>query len=215
METIGRVDSVNVGTPRTFPWHGREVTSSIWKQPVPGRHQVRGVNIEGDDQADRRVHGGPTKSIYVYAAEDYAWWATVLGVSLDPGTFGDNLTVSGLDPARRLVGERWRIGSAIVRVTEPRIPCFKLGMRMSDAGFVDRFADAARPGTYLAIDTPGELGAGDAIELIDRPSHDVTIGTVERAYHGKLEWREQLVNLPELDDGWREWARRAIARSSD
>jgi len=215
MEIIGHVASVNVGTPRTFPWRGRQVTTSIWKEPVAGRHQARGVNIDGDDQADRRVHGGPTKSIYVYAAEDYEWWATVLGVSLDPGTFGENLTVSGLDPAQRLIGERWRVGSAILRVTEPRIPCFKLGMRMGDAGFVDRFAAAARPGTYLAIDEAGELGAGDAIELIDRPSHDVTIGTVERAYHGKLEWREQLVNLPELDDGWREWARRAIARSSD
>jgi MOSC domain-containing protein YiiM len=213
VETIGHVASVNVGTPRTFPWHGREVTSSIWKEPVPGRHQVRGVNIDGDDQADRRVHGGPTKSIYVYAAEDYGWWATVLGVSLVPGTFGENLTVSGLDPAQRLVGERWQIGSVIVRVTEPRIPCFKLGMRMGDAGFVERFAEAARPGTYLAIDTPGELGAGDAIELVDRPSHHVTVGTVERAYHGRPELLDLLVDLPELSEGWREWARRAIARA--
>jgi len=214
MEIIGQVVSVNVGTPQTFPWHGRQVTTSIWKQPVAGRRQVRGVNVAGDDQADRRVHGGPTKSIYVYAVEDYEWWATVLGVSLDPGTFGENLTVSGLDPAQRLVGERWRIGSAVVRVTEPRIPCFKLGLRMGDAGFVDRFAQAARPGTYLAIDTPGELGAGDAIELLDRPSHLVSVGTVERAYHSKPELCGLLVDLPELSEGWREWARRALARSS-
>ena len=212
MHIIGHVKSVNVGTPRTFTWHGRDVTTSIWKQPVPGRHQVRGVNIDGDDQADRRVHGGPTKAIYAYAAEDYEWWGTVLGMALDPGTFGDNLTVSGIDPAQRLVGERWRIGSAILRVTEPRIPCFKLGMRMGDARFVARFADAARPGSYLAIDAPGELGAGDPIELVDRPNHEVTVGTVERAYHTQPELRDLLVDLPELSESWREWARRALAR---
>jgi MOSC domain-containing protein YiiM len=209
---IGRVVAVSVGGPRTVTWHGREVTSAIWKQPVTGRRQLRGVNVDGDDQADRRVHGGPTKAVYAYAAEDYAWWTTRLGVALGPGTFGDNVTVTGLDLAERLVGERWRIGSAVVRVTEPRIPCFKLGMRMGDAGFVERFADAARPGSYLAIDAEGEVGAGDSIEVLDRPDHGVTIGTVERAYHGDRALRLRLVDVPELSEGWREWAARAIRR---
>ena len=187
-------------------------TTAIWKQPVTGRSRLRGVNIDGDDQADRRVHGGATKVVYAYAAEDYAWWATMLGVPLGPGTFGENLTVAGLDLALRVVGERWRIGSAVVRVTEPRIPCFKLGLRMADAGFVERFAAAARPGTYLAIDADGELGAGDPIELVDTPGHQVTVGMVERAYHGHPELRERLIDLPDLSEGWRRWAARVPTR---
>jgi MOSC domain-containing protein YiiM len=210
--TIGRVVSVNVGRPRTVDWHGRVVTTAIWKQPVGGRLRLQGVNIDGDDQADRRVHGGPTKAVYAYAAEDYAWWADTLGTTLEPGTFGDNLTVTDINLADAVVGERWRIGSALLRVTEPRIPCFKLGLRMADAGFVERFADAARPGTYLAIDDAGELGAGDRIELLHRPDHQVTVGMVERAYHGHLELRAQLVDVPDLSEAWRHWASKALAR---
>lgn len=212
MRTIGRVVAVNVGQPRTIDWHGRAVTTAIWKQPVDGRVQLRGFNIDGDDQADRRVHGGPTKAVYAYAAEDYGWWGAVLGTTLEPGTFGDNLTVTGVDLAACVVGERWRIGSASLRVTEPRIPCFKLGARMADARFVERFADAARPGTYLAIDSVGELGAGDPIELLHRPDHQVTIGMVERAYHGHPELRARLLNIADLSEAWRHWATKALAR---
>ena len=208
METIGRVVSVNVGQPAIVDWHGRAVSTAIWKQPIAGRLRVRGVNVDGDDQADRRVHGGPTKAIYGYGAEDYAWWGTVLGVVLQPGTFGENLTISGVQLADCVVGERWRIGSALLRVTEPRIPCFKLGLRMGDANFVKTFAGAARPGTYLAIDEEGELGATDPIELVDRPDHEVTIGMVERAYHGQPELRERLLDVAELSEGWRRWAAR-------
>jgi MOSC domain-containing protein YiiM len=212
MNVIGRVESINVGQPRTVDWYGREVTSSIWKEPVTDRRWLRGVNVDGDDQADRRVHGGPTKAVYAYAAEDYAWWGSELAVALGPGTFGENLTVSGIGLADRLVGERWRIGTAVLRVTEPRIPCFKLGMRMGDAEFVHRFADAARPGTYLAIEVEGEIGASDPIELLDRPDHEITIGTIERAYHGHRELRPRLVDLPELSEAWRTWAARALSR---
>ena len=215
MSTIGRVVAVNVGQPRTVNWHGRTVNTAIWKHSVPGRHRLRGVNIDGDDQADRRVHGGPTKSVYAYAVEDYTWWATTLGIELEPGTFGDNLTVDGVDLTDCVVGERWRIGSAVLRVTEPRIPCFKLGLRMGDAGFVERFADAGRPGTYLAIETEGELGADDPISLLHRPDHGVTIGTVERAYHGHPKLRQRLVDLPDLSDTWRHWAARSITRQAD
>jgi MOSC domain-containing protein YiiM len=212
MLTIGRIVSVNVGQPRSVNWRGRTVTTSIWKQPVTGRRGLQGVNVEGDDQADRRVHGGPTKAVYAYAAEDYGWWGTVLGRPLGPGTFGDNLTVTGVDLAERVVGERWRIGTALLRVTEPRIPCFKLGVRMGDAEFVGRFADAARPGAYLAIDAEGDVGAGDRIELVHRPDHGVTIGTVERAYHGHTELQERLLDVEDLSEAWRNWARRALAR---
>jgi MOSC domain-containing protein YiiM len=212
-QIIGRVRSVNVGVPRTVRWHGRDVTSAIWKSPITGRHRVRGVNIDGDDQADRRVHGGETKSLYVYAAEDYRWWSERLGQDLEPGTFGENLTTTGIDPAAARVGERWAIGTAIVRVTEPRIPCFKLGIRMGDADFVDRFADAARPGTYLAIEQEGELGPGDDIVRLDRPADGITVGDIERTYHGRADRLAALVESPDLSVSWRAWAERRLARA--
>jgi MOSC domain-containing protein YiiM len=212
MSAIGRVESVNVGVPQVVNWFGRDVSTAIWKWPVDGRRWFRGVNVDGDDQADRRVHGGPTKAVYAYAAEDYAWWAGEFGVALEPGTFGDNLTVSGIDLTGCIVGERWRIAATIVRVTEPRIPCFKLGIRIGDAGFVQRFAGAARPGTYLAIEHEGDVGRGDSIELLARPDHGVTIGMVERAYHADPSLRQRLADLTDLSDSWRRWAAKAAAR---
>jgi MOSC domain-containing protein YiiM len=207
------VVSVNVGRPRQVEWHGRTVTTAIWKDPVEGRHRVAGVNIVGDDQGDRRVHGGPTKAIYAYAAADYEWWQDRLGHPLAPGTFGENLTVVGIDPAAAVVGERWQVGSATLRVTEPRLPCFKLGMRMGDASFVDRFAAAGRPGTYLAIEGEGDVGAGDRIELLDRPTHGLTIGTVERAHNAQPDLIPALLDVDDLSESWRGWARKALARA--
>jgi MOSC domain-containing protein YiiM len=207
---IGRIESVNVGRPRRVPWHGRVVTTSIWKEPIGGKVAAAGVNLDGDDQADRRVHGGATKAIYAYASEDYRWWAGELGTQLAPGTFGENLTVAGIDLRTAIVGERWQVGSITVRVTEPRIPCFKLGIRMGDAAFVGRFADAARPGTYLSIEQPGDVEAGDDVRLLHRPAHEVTIGDVERAYHGHPEKVAVLVDLEDLSESWRGWARRHL-----
>jgi MOSC domain-containing protein YiiM len=210
---VPHVVSVNVGRPREVRWHDRTVTTAIWKHPVEGRQRVAGVNVDGDDQGDRRVHGGPTKAVYTYAMADYEWWGGQLGRPLDPGTFGENLTVVGVDPAAAVIGERWRVGTATLRVTEPRIPCFKLGIRMGDAAFVDRFAEAARPGAYLAIEAAGEIGAGDGIELLDRPTHGVTIGTVERAYHAQPELIPALLDVDELSESWRHWASGALARA--
>jgi MOSC domain-containing protein YiiM len=130
-----------------------------------------------------------------------------------PGTFGDNLTIEGIDPARTVIGERWAIGTAVLRVTEPRIPCFKLGIRMGDAGFVDRFADAARPGTDLTIEEAGELGAGDEIRRLHSPEHGVTIGDVERAHNADVERARILLDVPDLSDDWRAWARKALRRA--
>ncbi|MGZ6832953.1 MAG: MOSC domain-containing protein [Mycobacteriaceae bacterium] len=177
---LGHVVSVNVGEPRQVRWQDRTVTTAIWKQPVAGRVRAEGANVAGDDHADRRVHGGATKAIYAYSVEDYAWWGTQLGRPVKPGTFGENLTVDGVDLAATVVGENWRVGTAVLRVTEPRIPCFKLGIRMGDDAFVRRFADAARPGAYCAIEEGGDLGAGDAIDLLHRPGHGLTVGAVER-----------------------------------
>lgn len=209
-QPIGHIESVNVGQPRNVPWHARVVSTAIWKEPAKGRIAAAGVNLDGDDQADRRVHGGPTKSIYAYAIEDYHWWAGQIGSPLAPGTFGENLTIAGIDLRVAVVGERWQVGSVTARVTEPRIPCLKLGIRMGDAAFVGRFADAARPGTYLAIEQAGDVEAGDPIHLLDRPRHQVTIGDVERAYHGHPELLPMLVDLEDLSESWRDWARRHL-----
>ncbi|MGH9118186.1 MAG: MOSC domain-containing protein [Acidimicrobiales bacterium] len=211
--TIGRVVSVNVGRPRDVDWHDRVVTTSIWKDPVAGRLRVAGVNLDGDDQADRRVHGGPTKAVYAYALADYRWWQDQLDRPMEPGTFGDNLTIAGVDPAAAVIGERWSVGTATLRVTEPRIPCFKLGLRMGDAALVDRFADGARPGTYLAIEGGGEIGAGDSIDLIDRPGHGLTVGMVERAHRGRDELLPLLLEVDELSESWRHWAGRKLRRA--
>jgi MOSC domain-containing protein YiiM len=159
------VVSVNVGLPRVVEWHGRRVETGIWKEPVEGRVAVRGVNLDGDGQADLRVHGGRDKAVYSYAAEDYAWWSDALGRTLGPGTFGENLTVAGIDLSGTQIGSRWRVGTALLEVSQPRFPCFKLGIRMGDAAFVKEFEHAERFGAYFRIVEDGDVGAGDAITL--------------------------------------------------
>jgi MOSC domain-containing protein YiiM len=203
---MARVASVNAGRARTIWWRDRMVTTAIWKAPVPGRVPVRGVNLAGDEQADRRVHGGPRMSLYAYGLDDYRWWEATLGRPVGPGTFGDNLTIAGLDPSAALIGERWSIGSAVVQATAPRVPCFKLGIRMDDEAFPRRFAAALRPGTYLAIVQEGEVAAGDPVEVVHRPDHRVDVRTVARAYHADRSLVPRLLEVPELPPSWREWA---------
>ena len=204
----GRVLSVSVGTPRLIEWLGHVEATSIWKTPVEGRVAVRGLNIEGDDQADRRVHGGPDKAVYSYAREDEDWWAEQLGRPLEAGTFGENLTLEGIDVTRAVVGERWEIGSTVLEVAQPRMPCWKLGARMGDPGFPDLFSDAGRPGAYLRIFREGEIGAGDAVRVIHRPAHGVTVGEVARIYHSARDEADRLLDVPELAYVLRRWAAR-------
>jgi MOSC domain-containing protein YiiM len=210
-----RVISVNVGRPETRPGGRRFVRSAIWKAPVDGPVRVEGVNLEGDDQADRRVHGGPDKAVYAYAIEDTALWEDELGRSLGPATFGENLTTSGLDVCGAVVGERWRIGTVELEVCQPRLPCFKLGARMGDPRFVRRFAEASRPGAYLRIVTEGSLSAGDEIDVVSRPSHGVTMALMSEAIlldHSRLP--EVLAASGALTDEWRGWiAERAVVET--
>jgi len=158
-----RLVSVNVGRPRIVEWYGRKVETGIWKEPIGGRVAVRGVTVDGDGQADLRVHGGRDKAVYSYAVEDYAWWSEHLGRELGPGTFGENLTTEGIDLSASPIGTHWRVGTARLEITQPRFPCFKLGIRMGDAGFVKEFERAARFGAYLRILEEGDVGAGDEI----------------------------------------------------
>jgi MOSC domain-containing protein YiiM len=179
---MGTVLSVNVGTPREFEFNGHAAKSAIWKSPVAGRVAARGVNLEGDDQADRRAHGGPDKAVYAYAVEDAQWWKQKIGRPFAHGEFGENLTTEGIEVNEALVGERWQIGTTVLEASEPRIPCWRLGVRMNDPTFVRRFAEAGRPGVYLRIIVEGNVGAGDEIRVIERPSHGLTIGDVSRIY---------------------------------
>jgi len=211
--TTPRVISVNVGTPRTVTWAGRRVRSAIWKSPVAGRTRVEGVNLAGDDQADRRVHGGHDKAVYAYASEDYAWWSSELGTEVGPGAFGDNLTTEGIDLRTEVVGRRWHVGSAVLEIAQPREPCYKLGMRMGDAAFVDRFDERARYGAYLRIVTAGEVGAGDEIVTDPPPAHGLTLaelGSVERDAPRSL--LERVAAIDDVPQGWRDWARRRLDR---
>jgi MOSC domain-containing protein YiiM len=185
---------------------GNEPTA-IWKTPTPRRVRVAGVNLEGDEQADRSVHGGPDMAVYCYAGEDYAWWSSELDRELEPGTFGENLTLRGVDVTGAVIGERWRIGTVLLEVSQPRIPCWKLGVRMGDPTFVKRFGAAERPGAYLRIAEEGELGTGDAVEPVARPAHGVTIGAVNHAFLFDHSGAARLAEIPELSTSWRDWAR--------
>ncbi|MGH2772077.1 MAG: MOSC domain-containing protein [Actinomycetota bacterium] len=177
-EAIGRLVSVNVGRPREVDYKGRKRTTAIWKTPVSGRVRVSGVNLEGDDQADRKVHGGERKAVYSYGIEDYRWWSDQLGFALQPGTFGENLTCEGIDYGQVRPTERWQVGNAVLQVTQPRVPCWKLGARMNDPRFPKRFLQAARTGAYLTIVEPGYLESGDEVRLVHRPDIPLTIAVL-------------------------------------
>jgi MOSC domain-containing protein YiiM len=208
-----RAISVNVGLPRTVTWAGRSVTSSIWKEPVEGRVVVEGVNLHGDDQADRRVHGGPDKAVYAYATEDYIWWAAVLGRSLGAGAFGENLTTEGIDLTACVIGQEWHVGTTVLQVAQPREPCFKLGMRMGDAEFVELFGSSGRSGTYLRIREPGDIGAGDPIILGHPPTHGLTVGDLASVRpNTPIPLLERIASINDVPEGWRTVATRRLGR---
>src|ERR1700761_6286043 len=167
--------------PRPARVNGGTVLTAIWKHPVEGRVALRGVNLDGDDQADRSVHGGPDKAIYAYADEEVQAWERELGRDLGEAAFGQNLTTRDVPVSNAVIGERWRVGSTVLEVAQPRQPCFKLGIRIGEPGFVKRFALASRPGAYLRIIEEGDLGAGDRIEVTSRPDHGVTCRMVSDA----------------------------------
>ncbi len=207
-----RLLSVNVGLPRETTWRGEPVSTGIFKHPVPGPLAVRGINVDGDAQADLVAHGGPDKAVYAYALEDYRWWQSEVGQPLPPATFGENLTIEGLDVCGALIGERWRIGSTLLEVTQPRFPCFKLGVRMNDARFPKRFAESLRNGAYLRIIEEGVLEAGDRVEVVSRPSHGWTIREVARVRQFEPERLGELLEVEGLGHHLLEHVRRRALR---
>ncbi len=198
---------VSVGRPQLVAGARRQVETAIWKAPVAGRVAVRGVNLDGDDQADRSVHGGPDKAVYAYALEDTERWAQETGEPLGAASFGENLSTRGVAVSTAVIGERWQVGSTLLEVRQPRVPCFKLGLRLGDPGWVRRFAQGRRPGAYLGILEEGELGAGDAVTVVHRPAHGITSAQVfEVLLHDRTRAHE-LRAAPELAVGLREWIR--------
>jgi len=202
-----QVLSVNVGRPRPVDTGRRTVLTAIWKVPVQRRVRVRGVNLEGDDQADRSVHGGPDKAVYAYAIEETREWEGELARDLGPGALGENLTTEGIDVSGALIGERWRVGTTLLEVVQPRLPCFKLGLRMNDPSFVKRFARASRPGAYLRVIEEGDLAAGDAVEVDTGilPDHGVTVRLVFDAILQDHSLIPQALEVPQLIPSLRGW----------
>ena len=207
-----RVISVNVGAIREVEWRGDVVTTAIWKQPVAGRIAVRGVNLAGDNQADRSVHGGPDKAVYAYARSDYDYWREHEQVDTAPGLFGENLTVDGMDLSSALIGERWRVGSTILEIAQVRLPCFKLGIRMGDPRFPRRFQKVGRLGAYLRVVQEGDVGADDPIAVLSRPAHGITLRTMLYALD-HVDAARRLLDVDYLPAFWRRIAGAASERS--
>lgn len=197
-----QVISVNVGAIRELEWRGQTVRTAIWKHRVDGPVPLRGVNFAGDDQADRTVHGGADKAVYAYAIEDYDYWTKHEAFEVGPGVFGENLTVQGLDLTGALVGDRWRVGTALLEVAQPRLPCFKLGIRVGDPRFLKRFQLAIRPGAYLRILEEGVIQAGDRVHVIERPAHAVTMGLMVESVRDEAKARA-IQAAPQLPENWR------------
>lgn len=200
--------SVNVGMPREVNWNGKTVMTGIFKEPVHGIVMLRSLNLDGDRQADLSVHGGVSKAVYVYPAEHYPYWKTELPkMELPFGMFGENFTTEGLLENNVNVGDRFRVGDAEVVATEPRLPCYKLGIKFDRADILKRFLESRRTGFYFAVVKEGQVSAENSIELLSRDEHDVTIADITRLYafeRNDLEMLRRVVKLEALSESWRD-----------
>ncbi|TMR18562.1 MOSC domain-containing protein [Nonomuraea turkmeniaca] len=194
-----RILSVNVGTTVEAEWAGKLGRTAIDKHAVTDRVEVLANGLAGDERADKKHHGSPGHAVYAYAREDYDWWEAELGRELRDGRFGENLTTAGLDVNGAVIGERWRVGSAVLEVTGPRVPCVVFRNWMDEPGWVKRFTGAARPGAYLRVAELGELGAGDEVEIVSRPGIGVTVADWFRARHGDKDVLRRILAVPGHD----------------
>ena len=206
--------SINAGLPREVNWRGKVVRTSIFKAPVPGRVRVMRLNIEGDQQSDLSVHGGAEKAIYAYPSEHYAFWRSQITSTDFPwGAFGENLTTEGLLEDRVHIGDRFRVGSAECIVTQPRMPCFKLGIRFNRPDMVKRFLRSGRVGFYLAVVQEGEIGAGDSVDLVAEDNSHITVADVVELYAADAANQDLLRRASELSalpESWREHFRERL-----
>lgn len=188
--------SVNIGQPRTVQWKGRPIATGIFKAPAAGPVAVLADRLAGDAQVDRRVHGGPEKAVYAYDLAHYDFWQAQLpGTALTPGIFGENLTTSGLPDHAVCLGDTFAVGTAVLVALQPRLPCLKLGLRFDDEHFVKQFQAARRSGIYFGVRQPGQVQAGDALVLVERPAPNLTIQAITDQYYRPDKQADQLAAL--------------------
>jgi len=211
---MATIVSINVGRPRPAEWHGQTVLTSIFKEPITGPVSVGTLNLAGDEQADLSVHGGPDKAVYAYPSEHYAFWHRELpGTELPWGAFGENLTTEGLSETGVRIGDRLRIGTVELLVTQPRLPCFKLGIRFGRADMVKRFQRSGRTGFYMKVLREGLTAAGDPIELLPAPDPGVTVADIVRLYTAdepEQPLLQRVTTLAALPEGWRDYFRKRL-----
>jgi MOSC domain-containing protein YiiM len=211
--------SVNTGLPREVTWQGRSVTTGIFKQPVDGRVALRKLNLDGDRQADLSVHGGEYKAVYCYPLVHYEYWRKELaGRELPMGIFGENFTVDGGLEESVCLGDQFSVGSAEVAVTQPRLPCYKLGIRFEADDMVKRFFLSRRTGFYLAVTREGEVGAGDEMAVISREPNAVSVSEITRLYGARrysdsdVSWVRRALEVATLPESWRQHFRQRLAQ---
>ena len=211
--------SVNIGLPRTVTWHGRTVTTGIFKQPVKGRVPLRKINLDGDRQADLTVHGGEHKAVYCYPVAHYEYWKSELrGRELPMGIFGENFTTDGLSENSVHLGDKFSVGSAEVIVTQPRLPCYKLGIRFESDDMVKRFLASGRTGFYFAVSREGEVGAGDEMTRIAQDPNSVSVSEITRLYTSKtladadVSCVRRALRVAVLPESWKEYFRQRLAK---
>jgi MOSC domain-containing protein YiiM len=208
-----KIVSLNVGLPREVVWHGTPVRTGIYKSPVDGRVALRRQNLDGDRQADLTVHGGANKAVYCYPQEHYPFWTGELGRELPPGAFGENFTTDGLLEEEVRIGDRFAIGSAEVVVTQPRLPCYKLGIRFESDHMVKRFFASRRTGFYVAVAREGEVGAGDEMRTVERAADGVPVSEITRLYATKrwsgadAQSARAALATAALPESWKDWLR--------
>ena len=201
--------SVNVGLPREVTWKSKTVSTGIFKQPVSKRVMVRSLNLDGDGQADLSVHGGLDKAIYVYPFDHYDYWRGELpDTELTLGIFGENFTITGLREEDVNIGDRFHIGTVTLMVSQPRLPCYKLGIRFGRADMVKRFLSSRRTGFYFRVLQEGEVGAGDTLELVSRDDNNITVADITQLYvreQDNPDLRHRAAQLEALPESWRDY----------
>ena len=219
MKSDAKLISVNVGLPRVVISNGDPVSTGIFKEPVAGRVMLRTLNLDGDGQADLSVHGGPSKAVYVYPSEHYDYWRNELpDIDLPWGMFGENFTSAGLFETELNIGDKFGVGSAVVAVTEPRMPCYKLALKFGRPDIVKRFLASERTGFYFSVLREGDVAAGDPIQLMERNEYSLKVSDVTRLYTREKHNTDLLrraIEVEALPESWRSYFQQRLAKLTD
>ncbi len=214
-----KVLSLNVGLPREVTWQGKRVTTGIFKEPIQERVMMRTLNLDGDQQADLTVHGGVSKAVYAYPSEHYNYWRSELpGMDLSWGMFGENFTTEGFLEDAVYIGDRFRIGETEVMVTEPRMPCYKLGIKFGRADIIKRFLASRRTGFYFAVMREGMVGAGDDVELIEREQQEISVADITRLYafdKDDVKSLRRAIQVEALPESWKGYFQHQLEKQTE